>query len=59
MIAFPSRSVSWRDVLEEEALAMKVARLCREALESCRTGESEGEVKGVGTVEDKRGVMVV
>lgn len=57
----PSMSVSRRDVLEEEALAMRVARLWRDVFESCRRGETgdDGEVRGGETVEDKRGDMVV
>ena len=57
----PSMLVSRRDVLEEEALAMRVARLWREVFESCRLSDTgdDGEVRGGETVEDKRGDMVV
>ncbi len=52
--------MSRRDVREEEAPAINVARFWIEALESCRLGDTEddGEARGVETVGDMRGVMV-
>lgn len=56
-----STSASRSDVLEEEALAMRDARLWIEALESCRRSEADagGEDREVETVEESTGDMVV
>lgn len=54
-----SMSASLSEVLEEEALAISVARFWMSLLESCRPSDTGGGERGVETLEERRGDMMV